>query len=71
MSIDSALVALRLPADRADTGRGQQVVPVIRRFVAPPRWPQQRPILKIGGSYRIPDERGSYSGRSRWIHAHH
>jgi hypothetical protein len=71
MSTNSALVDLHMPAEPISTERRSEVIALIRRLVNRPRWPQARPYLAIGGSYRISDGRRRYQGRSNWVHAHH
>jgi hypothetical protein len=71
MSINSALVDLRMPADPTATERGIKVIAVIRRLVGRPRWSQERPYLNIDDSYPIPDRRRGYDGGSNWVHTHH
>jgi hypothetical protein len=68
MSIDSALIDIRLPAAPKATKPRNDVIAVIRRLVGRPRWLQEQPHLKLGDSYRIPDGRGRGSS---WLHTHH
>ena len=71
MSINSALLDLRLPADRTATKREITVIAMIRRLVGRPRRPHGRPYLSISDSYRIPDRRREYEGGANWVHTHH
>jgi len=71
MSINSAVVDLRIPADPSASEHADKLTAVIRRLVRRPRCSQVRPYLNIGDSYRIPDGcRGGESG-SKWVHTHH
>ena len=56
MSITSAAVDLHIPAaNPASSARGHKVIAVIRQLASRPRWSPDRPHLKIGDSYQIPD----------------
>ena len=71
MSINSALVDLRVPAEVTLAERGTKAIAVIGRLVGRPRWPQPRPYLNVGDSYRIPGGRRGYECGSNWVHTHH
>jgi hypothetical protein len=71
MTINSALVELRLPAAPTATGRGIKVIAVTRRLVGRPPWSQERLYLNIGDSYRTPDRPRRSEGASNWLHTHH
>ncbi len=71
MSINSALVDIRLPAAAIGSEPGNDVIAVIRRLVARARWRQEDLFLNVGDSYRIPDGRRGYERASNWVHSHH
>ena len=71
MSINSALIDLHIPAHPASTDRQSELIAAIRRLAGrPARW-RERPHLRIGYSYRIPDGRPGHGGGSNWVHTHH
>jgi hypothetical protein len=71
MSITSAPVDLHIPANPASFARGHKVIAVIRQLASRPRWSPERPHLKMGDSYLIPDGRRGYDGGSNWVHPRH
>lgn len=70
MSINSTVIDLHMLAHPTSTERSN-VIAVTRQLVRRHRWSQERPYLKIGDSYRIPDPRRGYDGASNWVHLHH
>lgn len=71
MSINSALIDLRIPAGAVAAESGNNAIAAVRRLVRRPAASRPRPDLKIGDSYRIPDRRHGFSGRSNWVHTRH
>ncbi len=71
MSVNSAAVGLRLPAQPAAPERANKVVAMFRRFARRARAPRERLYVKAGGSYRIHDGRRSRERTVMWVHSHH
>jgi hypothetical protein len=71
MTTNSAILDVRLPADRTSAERASDVIAVVRRRISRPRCSQARPYLKISNSYRISEGRRRYEGAFNWIHSCH